>query len=83
MPYSTARHPPSRHSDHPACTTATLQPSHVLRALGVSEDLAHNSIRFGIGRFNTIEEIDITLDRVENAVKRLRQLSPAYPGPRT
>ncbi len=70
-------------SSSAACTTATLQPSHVLRALGLSEDLAHNSIRFGIGRFNTMGEIDITLERVEKAVKRLRQLSPAYPGPRT
>jgi len=61
-----------------ACTTATLEPSHVLRALGVSEDLAHSSIRFGIGRFNTEEEVDYVADRVVETVKRLRELSPLF-----
>ena len=61
-----------------ACTTATLEPSHVLRALGVSEDLAHSSIRFGIGRFNTEEEVDYVADRVVETVKRSRELSPLF-----
>jgi cysteine desulfurase len=61
-----------------ACTSATLEPSHVLRALGVSEDLAHSSIRFGLGRFNTEEEVDYVADRVVHTVKRLRELSPLY-----
>jgi cysteine desulfurase len=61
-----------------ACTTATLEPSHVLRALGVSEDLAHSSIRFGLGRFNTEEELDYVANRVVETVKRLRELSPLY-----
>jgi len=61
-----------------ACTTATLEPSHVLRALGVPEDLAHSSIRFGLGRFNTEEEVDYVANRVVETVKRLRELSPLY-----
>jgi len=61
-----------------ACTTATLEPSHVLRALGVPEDLAHSSIRFGLGRFNTQEEVDYVANRVVETVKRLRELSPLY-----
>ncbi len=61
-----------------ACTSASLEPSYVLRALGVGEDLAHTSIRMGIGRFNTAEEIDAAADRLVAAVKRLRQMSPLY-----
>ena len=61
-----------------ACTSATLEPSYVLKALGVGEDLAHTSIRFGIGRFNTAEEVDYVADRVVDTVKRLRELSPLY-----
>ena len=61
-----------------ACTSATLEPSYVLKALGVGEDLAHTSIRFGLGRFNTEEDIDYVLERVVSEVKRLRDLSPLY-----
>ncbi len=61
-----------------ACTSATLEPSYVLKALGVGEDLAHTSIRFGIGRFNTQEEIDYVTGRVVETVRRLRELSPLY-----
>ena len=61
-----------------ACTSASLEPSYVLRALGVGEELAHTSIRFGIGRFNTEAEIDYVTDLVVRAVERLRQLSPLW-----
>ena len=61
-----------------ACTSATLEPSYVLKALGVGEDLAHTSIRFGLGRFNTDEEVDYVADRVVETVTRLRDLSPLY-----
>jgi cysteine desulfurase len=58
-----------------ACTTAAIEPSHVLRAIGVSDDLAHSSIRFGIGRFNTDAEVDYVADRVVETVARLRELN--------
>ncbi|HMD31156.1 MAG TPA: IscS subfamily cysteine desulfurase [Candidatus Acidoferrales bacterium] len=61
-----------------ACTSATLEPSYVLKALGVGEDLAHTSIRFGLGRFNTEEEVDYVAARVIETVRRLRELSPLY-----
>jgi cysteine desulfurase len=61
-----------------ACTSASLEPSYVLKALGVGEDLAHTSIRFGIGRFNTQEECDFTVKQVVEAVKHLREMSPLY-----
>ena len=61
-----------------ACTSASLEPSHVLRACGVGDELAHSSIRFGFGRTTTEEEIDFAADQVISAVKRLRELSPLY-----
>lgn len=63
-----------------ACTSAALEPSYVLRALGIPEELAHSSIRFGLGRFNTEEEVDYAIRRVVEEVTRLRALSPLYSG---
>jgi cysteine desulfurase len=61
-----------------ACTSASLEPSYVLRAIGVDEELAHTSIRFGLGRFNTDEEVDYVIKTVVGKVKKLRELSPLY-----
>lgn len=61
-----------------ACTSASLEPSYVLRALGVEEELAHTSLRIGIGRFTTEEEVDFAADRIAGEVKRLREMSPLW-----
>lgn len=61
-----------------ACTSASLEPSYVLRAIGADEDLAHSSIRFGLGRFTTVEEVDYTAERCIKHVKRLRDMSPLW-----
>jgi cysteine desulfurase len=61
-----------------ACTSASLEPSYVLRALGVGDELAHSSIRFGLGRFNTDEEVEYVADLVIAKVQKLRELSPLY-----
>jgi cysteine desulfurase len=61
-----------------ACTSASLEPSYVLRAIGVDEELAHTSIRFGLGRFNTEEEVDYVIDLVVGKVNKLREMSPLY-----
>jgi len=61
-----------------ACTSTTLEPSHVLKALGVGEDLAHTSIRYGLGRFTTDEEVDFAVEATQKAVVKLREMSPLY-----
>jgi cysteine desulfurase len=61
-----------------ACTSASLEPSYVLKSIGVGEDLAHTSIRFGLGRFTTDEEVDYAIKKVVSTVKKLRDLSPLY-----
>ncbi len=61
-----------------ACTSATLEPSYVLKALGLGDDVAHSSIRFGLGRFNTKAEVDYVADKLIDVVQKLRELSPLY-----
>ena len=61
-----------------ACTSASLEPSHVLTSMGVGDDLVHNSIRFSLGRFTKLEEIEYTIEQVVKAVTELRELSPLY-----
>ena len=61
-----------------ACTSASLEPSYVLRALGVEEELAHTSLRIGLGRFTTEQEIDFAIEQVVAAVRRLREMSPLW-----
>ena len=61
-----------------ACTSASLEPSYVLRAIGVSEDLAHTSMRIGFGRFTTEEEVDFAIELVTKEVSRLREMSPLW-----
>jgi cysteine desulfurase len=61
-----------------ACTSASLEPSYVLKAIGVGEDLAHTSIRFSVGRFSTEEEVDYAAKRMIETIKKLRDLSPLY-----
>lgn len=61
-----------------ACTSASLEPSYVLKALGVGDDLAHSSIRYGLGRFNTDEEVEFAIEHTVNTVNRLREMSPLY-----
>ncbi len=61
-----------------ACTSASLEPSYVLKALGAGDDLAHSSIRFGLGRWSTEEEVDYVADKLINVVTRLREMSPLY-----
>merc|ERR1712228_183717 len=61
-----------------ACTSASLEPSYVLRALGTSDEIAHSSIRFGIGRFTSQEEVEFTIERTVKEVSRLRDMSPLW-----
>ena len=61
-----------------ACTSASLEPSYVLRALGLKDELAHSSIRFAVGRFTTEEEVDFTIKLVRDSVEKLRELSPLW-----
>jgi len=61
-----------------ACTSASLEPSYVLRALGLNDELAHSSLRFSFGRFTTDEEVDYAVEQVRKAVDKLRELSPLW-----
>ena len=61
-----------------ACTSASLEPSYVLKALGLGDDLAHSSLRFGLGRFTTDEQIEYTVEQISNTVNKLRDMSPLW-----
>ena len=61
-----------------ACSSGSLEPSHVLLSLGLPEELAHGSIRFSFGKHNTIEEVDYAVETIKTAVKRLREMSPLF-----
>jgi len=61
-----------------ACTSASLEPSYVLKALGLGDELAHSSIRFGLGRFSTEEDVKTVVERLVSVVTRLRELSPLW-----
>lgn len=61
-----------------ACTSASLEPSYVLRALGAAEDMAHSSLRFGLGRFTTEAEVDFVVEKIATIVARLRDMSPLW-----
>jgi cysteine desulfurase len=61
-----------------ACTSASLEPSYVLRALGMDDELAHSSVRFSFGRFTTEEEIDFAIEKINDNIGKLRELSPLW-----
>ena len=66
-----------------ACTSASMEPSHVLRGIGLSDELAHSSIRFGLGRFNDAADVEVVADRVIAEVQRLRKFSPRHTARKT